>query len=203
MPTNKERDEAVILEIFKNRYQQVQHLQQMRASYFNIYIAVIGFSVTAIFSFGGDGLTAPWAPAVLYPSLLIWIISIFSIMRAERWGGHISHDLNAIRKIQNFFARRYKSVEGIIPINDSPLTSIEFDRPLWNRNRGIETPIFMTSAILSALMTAYFISSSWELKMALGVFLVACPVLVWRAEVSNLLKRHARCCLSSSKRRKL
>jgi hypothetical protein len=200
---DKERDEEIVLEVFKQRYQHVEHLQQMRATYFNIYIAVIGFSVTTMFGgFGNISLSGYSPSPLLYLSILIFIVSIFSIMRSERWGGHISHDLIAIRRMQNFFTHRYKSVEEIIPTNLKPSTSLEFDRPLWNRNRSIETPIFMTGALISAVMIAYFTPAVLEGQLFLGILLLAFSILIWRAEVSNLLKRHAKCCLSSQPKRK-
>jgi hypothetical protein len=197
MATTKTRTEEIILEIYRQRYRHVQHLQQMRATYFNIYVAVIGFSVAAMTSFEGSTFGAHPPVATLALSMLIWIISVFSIMRSERWGGHISHDLNAVRKIQNFFARRYKPLDAIVQINERPLTSLEFDRPLWNRNRSIETPIFMIGAIISGLLVAGSSSLDLEYQAILGVLLVVSPIIIWRAEVSNLLKRHASCCLSS------
>ena len=96
--TKQEHD--ILLEIYRQRYEHVRHLQQMRATYFNLYVAVIGFSVAALVSIFSDFRTLLAEAAVLIGGLL-WIISILTMMRSERWGGHISHDLRAIREIQN------------------------------------------------------------------------------------------------------
>jgi hypothetical protein len=199
MPANKPREEEILLDIYRQRYQQIQHFQQMRATYFNIYVAVIGFSVATIFS--TDKLKSPLAIPIL--AALIWVISIFSIMRAERWGGHISHDLNAIRKIQNHLSERYEAIEALFPVNPRPLTSIEFNRPPWSRNRSIETLLFMAGAMISAIAVAYDLPGNPEIRVLTGILLFVFPILIWRAEVSNQLKRHANCCLSSHNKKSL
>lgn len=188
-------ESEIMLEIYKQRHGQVQHLQQMRATYFNLYIAVVGISVSSIFGIYGNLERIP-LEITLFIGGLIYIVSLLSIMRAERWGGHIIHDLRAIRKIQNYYSSKHKVVADVIPFNAKPLSSLEFDRPLWDRNRSIETPTMMLGAILGALLIGYFapLNYSWIIT---GLMVVL-AILVWRAEISNLLKRHAKCCISLS-----
>lgn len=188
-------ENEVMLEIYKQRYGQVQHLQQMRATYFNLYIAVVGFSISAMFGVYGSLSRIP-IELTLSTGGLIYVISLLSIMRAERWGGHIIHDLRAIRKIQNYYAAKYKMVADIIPFNTKPLSSLEFDRPLWDRNRSIETPAMMIGAIVGAILIGYF--APFTYRWVLSGLMIVLAILIWRAEVSNLLKRHAKCCISLS-----
>jgi hypothetical protein len=194
--TQQEYD--ILLEIYHQRYEHVRHLQQMRATYFNLYIAVIGFSVAALVSIFSDFRIIPAEAAVLIGGLL-WIISILTMMRAERWGGHINHDLRAIREIQNAFASQFESVAQVIPFNPMPLKSFEFDRPLWNRNRSIETPASMLGAVLSAIFVGFTLPLVEWARIVSGAVLVIIPILLWRGEVSNLKRRHAKCCLSESR----
>jgi len=121
------------------------------------------------------------------------------MMRAERWGGHISHDLRAIREIQNEFASQFESVAQVIPFNPKPLKSFEFDRPLWNRNRSIETPASMLGAVLSAVSIGFAVPLVGWARIVVGGVLVIIPILLWRGEVSHLQRRHAKCCLSESR----
>jgi hypothetical protein len=188
----------ILLEIYRQRYEHVRHLQQMRATYFNLYVGVIGFSIAAVVSIYGDFRTFPVEAAILIGGL-IWIISILTVMRAERWGGHISHDLRAIREIQNAFASQFESVAQVIPFNPTPLKSFEFDRTLWNRNRSIETPTSMLGAVLSAIFISFTLPLDEWVRVVGGAALVIIPILLWRLEVSNLKRRHAKCCLSESR----
>jgi uncharacterized membrane protein len=194
--TKQEHD--ILLEIYRQRYEHVRHLQQMRATYFNLYVAVIGFSVAALVSIFNDSRTLLAEAAVLIEGLL-WIISILTMMRAERWGGHISHDLRAIREIQNAFASQFESVAQVIPFNPMPLKSFEFNRPLWNRNRSIETPASMLGAVLSAIFIGFTLPLVEWARIFGGAVLVIIPILLWRGDVSNLKRRHAKCCLSESR----
>lgn len=190
---NPERD--ILLEIYRQRYEHVRHLQQMRATYFNLYIVVIGFSVAALVSVFSNVYELPWDAVVLIAGM-VWIISILTMMRAERWGGHISHDLRSIREIQNLFASQYNLVSKIIPVNPTPLKGLELNRPLWDRSRSIETPASMLGALISAIFIGYTLPFLWWVRIIIGVVLVIIPILLWRSEVSNLKKRHQKCCLS-------
>jgi uncharacterized membrane protein YfcA len=167
----------------------------MRATYFNLYIAVVGIGISAIFGIYGNLNRIP-ITIILSISGLIYIMSLLSIMRSERWGGHIIHDLRAVRKIQNHYSSKNKAIRDIIPLNPKPMSSFEFDRPLWDRNRSIETPAMIIGSIMSALLIGYFLSPPYN--WILAFLLIILPILVWRAEVNNLLRRHAKCCLSLS-----
>lgn len=191
------QEHDILMEIYRQRYEHVRHVQQMRATYFNLYVAVIGFSVAALVSIFSDFRTSQGEAGALIWGLL-WMMSILTMMRAERWGGHISHDLGVIRRIQNAFASRSESVARVTPFNPKPLTSLEFDRPLWDRNRSIETPASMLGALLSALFVGFALPLATSPRILIGAALVIIPILMWRGEVSNLKKRHAKCCLSES-----
>jgi uncharacterized membrane protein len=167
----------------------------MRATYFNLYVAVIGFSVAALVAVFSDYRTFV-AEATGLILGLVWIISILTMMRAERWGGHISHDLRAIREIQNAFASQFESVAQIIPFNATPLKSTEFDRPLWNRNRSIETPTSVLGAMISAVFLGFTLPLVGWAQVASSGALAIIPILLWRGEVASLKRRHAKCCLS-------
>lgn len=191
--TEKEYD--ILLEIYRQRYEHVRHLQQMRATYFNLYVVVIGFSVAALVSVLSEFHTL--LPGAAGPiGGLLWLISILTMVRAERWGGHISHDLRAIREIQNALASQFQSVAQVIPFNPMPLKSFEFDRPLWSRNRSIETPASMLGSVLSAIFIGLTLPLVEWARIISTAVLVIIPILLWRGEVSHLKRRHAKCCLS-------
>jgi hypothetical protein len=191
-PLNSQEQE-ILLEVYRQRSNHVRHVQQMRATYFNLYVAVIGFGVAAAAGIYKLGQGLPWE-AILPIGGLIWVMSILTMMRSERWGGHISHDTRAIREIQNIFSSQHKVVAKVMPVNPTPLKSLEYDRPLWDRNRSIETPASVLGAIVSGLIVAFAMSPDlWG--AIVGVLLIVIPILLWRGEVSNLKKRHAKCCM--------
>jgi MFS family permease len=186
-----------LLEIYRQSYEHVRHLQKMRATYFNFYILVIGFSVAALVSVFSSPSSDPWR-AVIFIGGLIWIISIFTMIRSERWGGHITHDLRKIRIIQNTFASQFESVAEVVPNETEWLENFKFDRSLWDRNRSTETPVSILGAIICAIFIGFALSKICWLQIACGLLLVIIPLILWRSEVSNLKKRHAKCCLRTS-----
>jgi membrane protein implicated in regulation of membrane protease activity len=193
-----QKEFEILLEVYRQRYEHIRHLQQMRATYFNLYIAVIGFGIAAIVNIYSDLASLPPQAAISLGSL-IWIISILTMMRAERWGGHINHDLHAIREIQNVFASNFKAFADVIPFNPTPLKTFEFDRPLWNRNRSIETPTSVLGAIISATFIALSLPLPYWAQLSSGTLLVILSIFLWRSEVSNLKKRHVKCCMRQTR----
>lgn len=188
------QQQEVLLELYRQRYEHVRHLQQMRATYFNYYLTVIGFSVAATATVYVQFQSLPREATAVIGGL-IWLISIFTMMRSERWGGHISHDICTIRRLNNVFSSRFRLVNSILPLNTTPIVSLEFDRPLWDRNRSIETPASILTAILISFLIAWVLSDELWARTLIAAALVPLPVLLWRAEVSNLKRRHAKCCL--------
>lgn len=193
-----QQENEIFLEIYRQNYIHVRHLQKMRATYFNFYIGFIGISIAAVVSTYVKNTTIPVSIPISIVSL-IWIISILTMMRAERWGGHISHNLKGIRDIQNIFSSQSKSLGQAIINNPKPLTGIEFDRPLWSMNRSIETPTAILGAVLCALYISCNLSLNEFCRIIIGVDLAVIPILLWRLEVSNLIKMHVNCCLSEKR----
>lgn len=195
--TIDELKQDVLLKIYSQRYEHVRHLQAMRATYFNLYIVVIGFSVAAFVSISNDLSTFIDEAAAIVGGM-IWTFSMITMIRAERWGGHISHDLCTIRRIHNVLISDYAFLSDIIQTRPSMLTSIEYDRPLWSRNRSIETPTSILGCFICAIFIGYFVPFVVWLKIGVSIFLIILPIIAWRSEVSNLKHRHARCCMLES-----
>jgi len=140
-----QKEFEILLEVYRQRYEHIRHLQQMRATYFNLYIAVIGFGIAAIVNIYSDLASLPPQAAISLGSL-IWIISILTMMRAERWGG---------------------------------------------------------TSVLGAIISATFIALSLPLpywaQLSSGTLLVILSIFLWRSEVSNLKKRHVKCCMRQTR----
>jgi hypothetical protein len=195
----------VALEIYGQRYQHVRHLEQMRATYFNLYLAVVGVAIGAVATICAQS-SGRAIEAVLVVCGVVWAFSILSMMRSERWGGHITHDLRAIRVLDNHFIAGYLFLGKAIPVRGNPLRSLKFDRPLWSRDRSIETPTCILGAVLSgavlggatypAFTTAHVLPSAAAAvgSLVLGLVLIGVPFRVWRGEVRHLEERHKPCC---------
>jgi hypothetical protein len=115
-PLEKGALEAV-LEVYRQRYEHVRHVQQMRATHFNLYLLVMtagaGILVNLYQAQQTTGETL-WV-AIVAIGLGIWATGILTMMRSERWGGHISHDLRVVRQIQNLVASEYVAIRKILP----------------------------------------------------------------------------------------
>jgi hypothetical protein len=193
-----DQEQVVLLATYNQRYEHVRHVQQMRAAYFNLYAAIIGAGLAAATTLLTQFKELPGeVPFSL--GLFLYVISILTMMRSERWGGHISHDLRTIRELQNIFSSRYASLGKVIPVHKRPMTSFEYDRPLWSRNRSIETPASVLGAFASSAVVGYGMAlwglPEWVCAIAGFGFAVG-AILLWRAEVENLKKRHAECCVA-------
>jgi hypothetical protein len=195
LETLGEKELEVLLEIYRQRYDHVRHLQGMRATYFNFYLITIGFSIAAVAQIYVGFRSLNWVVVVAIFGFL-WIMSIFTMMRSERWGGHISHDIRLIRGLNNIFSSEFSTLSRILPVNLTALEALEYNRPLWNQNRSIETPASMFFAALISLLLGLVVPVEWWIRILIGISLITVPILLWRVEVSSLMKRHAKCCLA-------
>jgi len=187
-------DVDILLGVYRERYAHLRHFQQMRAAYFNFYLAIVGISVAAAVPlYLTSPRTVPDEAKVLIPAL-VWLISILTMVRAERWGGHISHEIRYIRNLEGALAANLSTPATIgVRSSGDPLRSVEYDRPLWSRDRSIDVPASFIGGILSAIIFIALASplNYWGYLGALGV--IAVPWL-WRSEVAHLRTRHELCC---------
>lgn len=193
--TNYAQEDELLIELLEQRYLHLQHLQQMRATYFNIYIAVIGFSIAAVWGWYEKSGSISSGIATLFSSI-IYVVSFISMMRSERWGGLISHEIITIRKGQNLLSQKYENIRKVFPINSHPAHHVEFGKTLFSRSRSIETPFMMLGCFISAALIG--ISGFYSFSWIIGGVLIILALLNWNAEVQSLKKRHASCCLASS-----
>jgi hypothetical protein len=189
-----------LLEVYRQRYEHVRHVQQMRATHFNLYLLVMAAGVGALVNLYPAKQTTGeilWVATVAI-GLAIWATGILTMMRSERWGGHIIHDLRVVRQIHNLLAIEYVAIRNTLPERSELLASIEFDRPFWSRNRSIETPVSMLGALLGIAIIAVALPFLVWAQFAVGAIMFLFTIWQWRAEVANLKKRHANCCLRPS-----
>ena len=189
---------AILLNLHKNSYDHVRAMLKARSSYFNFYILVIGIAFAA-YSQIYDPLVPFNSPAILLLSALVYFISIFTMMRAERLTGHIAHDLHAIRRAQNIFASSFPRTAGdVSPFDPDVSEGVSFDRHLLDRNRSVEAPSSILGGIASAI--AFSLATGlpcWSISL-LSIGLGAIPYILWAAEVRHLKTRHQRCCIRTA-----
>lgn len=194
----------VLLAEYHEKYHHVQHIQAMRASYFNFFIIVIGFCVAAIASIYAAGKAQAFPGLLPSIGVIMFLISMLTLLRSERWGGHISHDLRAVRVIQKKLATSYQYLRDIEPDYDNPLTSLQFDRKPWDREKTIDPLAAIVGASLSGAFIGVELSvaleSSTLIRLLASFFglLIGAGVAYWQwtLEVKYLEKRHQNCCIN-------
>lgn len=134
----KDSEVGLLLEFYKQRYEHARMSEQLRASYFNIYVVVLGAGLAAL----ADVLSRVPINQIGSIGLIIgsvmWGMSVLTIMRAERLGGHISHDLRAVSRIRRQLAQAYPMVQKVLP-DPKRKNALDFRRPPWSRDKSVET----------------------------------------------------------------
>lgn len=183
-----------LLAVHQEAYNHVRHVQSMRGMYFNIYIVIIGAALAALLSLDDKG-EINFSTSVLMLGIVVWIVSIFSIMRAERWTGHIIHDLITVRLAQNKLRIFFPTIDSVIPNESDPDNAIEFSRRLSDLNRSIETQIIIVTTVASAIGIAFYSGLVLPAQIMLGIILVFVPFFIFQREITHIVARHDHCCI--------
>ena len=191
-----DQEQKALLDSFGEAYAHARHTQSMRATYFNIYIVVLGISIGALINVATRDANPQWETMVSLAAIA-FLVSALSMIRSERWGGHIIHNLRTVREISNILGQHYSSISLITPYSPSPLQNLAFGRPLWDRSRSIETPAAFLGGALSLAYIASWLPWSIPAKLVLPIVGAIALYLLYRAEINHLVERHQNCCLKN------
>ncbi len=143
----------LLLGLYKERYEQARTIEQLRATYFNIYIVIMGAALAALAdALSRVALTDLGSIGAIVGGAM-WGMSLLTIMRAERFGGHISHNLKGVSRIRKQLAIKYPVVQAVLP-DSTRRDGLDFRRPPWSRNKSIETLAGIVGAGAGSLLVA-------------------------------------------------
>ena len=164
----KSAEIRVLLELYRQRYEHARMSEQLRATYFNIYIVVLGAGLAALADALSRASLTQIGPVGQIVGSVIWAMSLLSIMRSERFGGHISHDLKAVSRIRKQFAQMYPVVQVMLP-DPKRKDTLGFCRLPWSRDKSVETMAGILGALAGSTLLAISLTDlEW---MSLTLFL--------------------------------
>jgi hypothetical protein len=194
-------EREILLQIHGEAYEHVRHAEQMRATYLNHYLTIVGIGITAwiaIFEISKSSvqpIPKEWPIAL---GLVIWGMGILTVMRAERWSGHITHDLRVVRQIHSILGAEHPLVHRVVPERQGDLLAgIAFRRTLTDRNKDISPLAGMLGALVGIGIVAFELPAPDWIRISVGVLGALFAFVQQQEEIVNLEERHRHCCLGS------
>ncbi len=184
----------IALGVYTQAYESVRHAQKMRTEYFNIYIVILGASIAALMSLSGSPTAFLRIEGYAGVGILVWLTGILTLARIERLTGLVTHDLHTVRQVRAIFRQEFPDLAPALPRARASIKGLEFDRPVWSRDRTIEPIACMLAACTGIGITLLAVPLGGWLKtllFALGsLFVLWC----WAGEVGYQHEKHAKCC---------
>jgi hypothetical protein len=194
IPMN-EGERQVALEIYAQAWEEVRHMQNMRTTYFNFFLVIVGTSIAAAFSFGQPNpLNLQWEIISTF-GIVIWFFGVLTLVRIERLTALITHELHTVRQLRALIVSKYPVLKPSIPRSKASIEGVEFKRPLWSRDRSIEALACTISSCFGVGLAIFIAPLQLWAKIVLAMVAMYSVFWAWLTEVGHQREKHSKCCI--------
>jgi hypothetical protein len=209
-------EQEALLAVYHEAYEHARHSQQRNSTYFNFFLLIVGTAVAALLSILTREATSKELShsdvntigfAVIAIGVVIWLISVLTMQKAELIGAHISHDLIKVRRTHIILRERYPSVAAVVSSRKDPSEHLGPNRKLTDTHR-IPEPLAafigaINGAVIALSQLGVLLTDSLGLDLVIGVVVGSSviggvlPYHLWRRVKDAQVDRHRDCCLIS------
>jgi hypothetical protein len=194
------KEYAVYQGLMQEAMVHLRHCQQQRAVYLNLYVLLYAAALGAYVTVNHEDVFAKDAAALSYILAgLVWVLGIVTIMRAERFTGHMIHDRLIARRLRDKLRQVLPALRLVYRGHLQLVARDEFRRSPLNVTKAVDSLIGMlgaaTGGLPFVLIPPY---NSRLIGVSIAVALTIIPVVVWRREVKGLEDQHRECCCKDS-----
>jgi len=190
--------QSTALVLLEDAMNQLRHCQQMRAAYLNFYLVIFSASFAAFIAVSSSSTLKQQVSALLGTiiGVFVTIMGLISLMRAERWTGHILHNLFIYRRIRHELQQRTPMLKRVYVGNPKLAATDEFRKSPLDRSKSVDSVVAMVGAATGGLpFLLYAPPDRALLAVSVAVVMAISPIVVWWREVAYLEARHRECCL--------
>lgn len=182
-----------LLDIRAQHYGHVQHIQRLTSAYLSVYVGVNAAALAAFVS-SSEQMTDV---VIIFLASIVWIFSLFFLIRSELLSAHVTHNLIKVRKTDLLLQKQNATLQGLLIAEGDRLNAyIEIRRKIWDTSRGIEGVIGLLGAGYSSAIIALVLWRFIGFSNAIGVVVTGLyiPILYWDVVNNGLVTRHKNCC---------
>jgi hypothetical protein len=204
MNTNEEnvlddKGKSTIICLLTESMNHLRHCEQLRATYLNFYLFLYAAAIGAIVAI--HDLVAADPNVVIYTSwfigIFVWVMGLITVARAERWTGHILHNLFTFRRLKHILQENTPLLSRELLRNPKLIATDEFRRLPWSSAKSIDTLLAILCAATGGLVgILYPPGKDIRIGIVVAVIIAVSPLIIWVREVINLEKAHKKCCFS-------
>lgn len=194
-PLRDQCELEAVLAVYKEAYEHLRHLQNMRATYFNFYLLAAGGAIGAVAALTRPGVIGSHWPTNVVLGTLITVGGVLTTARIERWIGHIAHELVTIQRLRRSLRNGSPVLEKVLAGGARQREIGWFHRPIWSPDRTVEH----LACILGSLAGVVLSLSAAPYpcppgRLLLGSVLAAAVLGEWFAEAKHQRTKHLACC---------